>query len=156
MEIQPYIETPGMGAVYAIRGWAWWPAGSRAAAIMAGRANCIMRNSPRTAQLRGCRAGAENDGKLPAVRSHGPAEGHQDVAAGASIETPGERASIAVGYLRRDGRTEPDAKVATASLNLRLCRAFLMVGGTYSLVVPAPVRVECERWWCRWAKEPSP
>jgi outer membrane usher protein len=45
-------------------------------------------------------------------------------------------ASIAAGYLRRDGRTEQDARVATASLSLRLRRAFLTVGGTYSLLIP--------------------
>jgi len=45
-------------------------------------------------------------------------------------------ASAAVGFLERIARTEEDAKVATASLNFRLHRASLMLGGTYSLVVP--------------------
>jgi outer membrane usher protein len=48
----------------------------------------------------------------------------------------GSGVSVVAGYLRRDGRTEQDARVATASLNLRLRRAFLTVGGTYSLLIP--------------------
>ena len=50
----------------------------------------------------------------------------------------GRLASVAAGYLRRDGRTESNVQALTASLNLRLHRAFLTVGGTYSLLSPRP------------------
>lgn len=50
----------------------------------------------------------------------------------------GRLTTVAAGYLRRDGRTESDAQALTASLNLRLQRAFLTVGGTYSLLSPRP------------------
>ena len=50
----------------------------------------------------------------------------------------GRLASVAAGYLRRDGRTESDVQALTASLNLLMHRAFLTVGGTYSLLSPRP------------------
>jgi outer membrane usher protein len=46
----------------------------------------------------------------------------------------GSRINVGVGYLRRDGRTEPSSEGPTASIGLRLGRAYLSVGGTYSLL----------------------
>jgi outer membrane usher protein len=50
----------------------------------------------------------------------------------------GRLGSIAAGYLVRDGRTETNVQSVTASVNVRLRRAFLTVGGTYSLLSPRP------------------
>jgi outer membrane usher protein len=46
----------------------------------------------------------------------------------------GNRATVGIGYLQRDGRTEPSLRGPLASLGLRLGRAYLSVGGTYSLM----------------------
>jgi outer membrane usher protein len=50
----------------------------------------------------------------------------------------GPRTAVAAGYLRRDGRTESNVQALTGSVNLRLGRAFLTAGGTYSLLRPRP------------------
>jgi len=53
-------------------------------------------------------------------------------------KSAGRLGTVAAGYLRRDGRTESNVQALTASLNLRLRRAFLNIGGTYSLLSPRP------------------
>jgi outer membrane usher protein len=53
----------------------------------------------------------------------------------ANVSRPlGSRATVSIGYLQRDGRTEPSLRGPLASLGLRLGRAYLSVGGTYSLM----------------------
>jgi outer membrane usher protein len=44
--------------------------------------------------------------------------------------------SISAGFLRRDGRTEDNVRVLTASLNVRAGRGFITLGSTYSLRDP--------------------
>jgi len=53
-------------------------------------------------------------------------------------KSAGRLGTFAAGYLRRDGRTESNVQALTASVNVGLRRAFLNIGGTYSLLSPRP------------------
>ncbi len=138
MEIQPYIETVGLGAVYAIRGLGVL-AGGGAASIDRDRSGGLYyAQFSRTQRSFGFAAQmqrtTEDFRQLGLMALQKPPK---MLLQGQVSKSLGKGVNFAVGYLQREARTEEDAKVATASLNLRLpYRTSLMVGGTYSLVVP--------------------
>jgi outer membrane usher protein len=137
VEIRPYIETVGMGAVYALR-WVGVVAGGAAGSIGHGRSGELYYAQFSRAQ-RSFGFAAQVQRATQDFRQVGLADQQRAtkmLLQGQVSKSLWSGASIAAGYLRRDGRTEQDARVATASLNLRVRRAFLTVGGTYSLLIP--------------------
>ena len=137
MEIQPFIETAGMGGVYAIRGLGV-VAGGGAVSADHGRSGGLYyaqftRNQRSFGIAAQVQRTTENFRQLGLTELQRPP---RMLLQGQVSKPLGKGVNFAVGYLRRDGRTEPDVKVATAALNVRLFRASLMVGGTYSLAVP--------------------
>ena len=137
MEIQPYIETVGMGAVYALRG-VGVVAGGAAGSIDHGQSGELYYTQfSRTQRSFGFAAQVQRATQdFRQVGLEDQQRATKMLLQGQVSKSLWSGASIAAGYLRRDGRTEQDARVATASLNLRLWRAFLTVGGTYSLLIP--------------------
>jgi outer membrane usher protein len=137
MEIQPYIETAGMGAVYALRRIGV-VAGGVAGSVDHGRSGELyyaqFSRAQRSFGFAGQVQRATEDFQQVGLADQQKAT-KMLLQAQVSKSLLGG-ASIAAGYLRRDGRTEQDARVVTASLNVRLHRAFLTVGGNYSLLIP--------------------
>jgi outer membrane usher protein len=137
MEAQPNIETAGFGAVYAIRSVGVLAGGGAASMdfghpgeLFYGQFSRSQRSFSFAGQIQRATVGFRQVGLLEnqqATRMLLQAQVSKSLWSGSSI---------AAGYLRRDGRTEQNARALTFSLNVRLRRAFLTVGGTDSLLPP--------------------
>jgi outer membrane usher protein len=137
IEIQPGTETAGLGAVYALRNVGVF-SGGMAGSIHAGRTGELLYAGYSRAQ-RSFGFAAQAQMATEDFRQVGLQD--QQKATKLLFQTQvsksiGSVGSVAAGYLRRDGRTELDAQALTASVSVRMRRAFLTVGGTYSLLVP--------------------
>jgi len=137
MEIQPYTETAGLGAVYAIHGLGV-VAGGVAGSIDHDRSGGLYyAQFSRTQRTFGVAAQVQQtttDFRQLGLTAFQMAP--KTLLQGQISKSLWHGSSAAVGYLARNARTESDAKVVTASLNARLGRASLTIGGTYSLLVP--------------------
>jgi outer membrane usher protein len=137
MEIQPYVETAGLGAVYAIPHLGVFAAGG-AGSIDHDRTGGLYYAQFSRAQ-RAFGFAAQIQQTTDNFRQLGLTElqnAPKTLLQGQVSKSLWRGATAAVGLLERIARTEQDAKVATASLNFRLHWASLMLGGTYSLVIP--------------------
>ena len=139
IETQLGTETAGLGAIYALRdigifsgGLAASIDGSHAGELLYAGYSRAQRSFGFAAQLQMASANFRQLGLLAEQRAT-----RLSLQAQLS-KSLGSRTAVAAGYLRRDGRTESNVQALTASLNLRLGRAFLTVGGTYSLLSPRP------------------
>ena len=139
IETQLGTETAGLGAIYALRdigifsgGMAGSMEGGRSGELLYAGYSRAQRNFGFAAQLQMASANFRQLGLLEEQKAT------RLLLQAQVSKSLGSLASVAVGYLRRDGRTESNVQALTASLNLRLHRAFLTVGGTYSLLSPRP------------------
>jgi len=136
LEFQPGAETIGGGAVYAIHGLGT-VAGGVAGSVSTGYAWGHLVYGQINQNRRAFGFGATMQRASEDFRQVGLApqqRADKMVLQGQVSKALGRRGTFAVGYLRRDGRTNPDARAVTASFNLRLGRAIFTVGGTYSLL----------------------
>lgn len=139
IETQLGTETAGLGAIYALRdvgifsgGMAGSMDGGRPGELLYAGYSRAQRTFGFATQLQVASASFRQLGLLEDQRA-------TKLLLQAQVsKSLGRLTSAAAGYLRRDGRTEPNVQALTASLNLRLHRAFLTVGGTYSLLTPRP------------------
>jgi outer membrane usher protein len=139
IETQLGTETAGLGAIYALRdigifsgGLAASRDGGHAGELLYAGYSRAQRSFGFAAQMQMASANFRQLGLLAEQRA-------TKLALQAQVsKSLGRRTAVAAGYLRRDGRTESNVQALTASLNLRLGRAFLTVGGTYSLLSPRP------------------
>ena len=139
METQLGTETAGLGAIYALPrlgifsgGMAGSMTGGRSGELLYTGYSRAQRNFGFATQLQVASANFRQLGLLDDQRAT------RLLLQAQVSKSLGSLASVAAGYLRRDGRTESDVQALTASINLRLHRAFLTVGGTYSLLSPRP------------------
>jgi outer membrane usher protein len=139
IETQLGTETVGLGAVYALRnvgifsgGMAGSMDGGRSGELLYAGYSRAQRSFGFATQVQMASANFRQLGLLDDQRA-------TKLLLQAQVsKSLGRLTSVAAGYLRRDGRTESDVQALTASVNLRLHRAFLTVGGTYSLLSPGP------------------
>jgi outer membrane usher protein len=136
-EVQPYVETVGLGAVYAVHGVGIVSGGGaasmdhdRSGGLYYAQFSRTQRSFGFAAQVQQTTVDFRQLGLLDFQRAP------KTLLQGQISKPLGAGINVAVGLLERVARTEQDAKVATASLNVRLHRASLMVGGTYSLIAP--------------------
>jgi len=139
IETQIGTETAGLGAIYGLRNVGIF-SGGLAASIEGGHPGELLyagytraeRSFGFAAQLQMASANFRQIGLLAEQRAT-----RLTLQAQVS-KSLGRRTAVAAGYLRRDGRNESSVQALTGSLNLRMGRAFLTVGGTYSLLSPRP------------------
>ncbi len=138
-ETQLRTETAGLGAVYAVRNVGTLSGGlvgsmddGRAGDLLYGGFSRSQQSFGFAAQMQMASAGFRQVGLLE------PQKATKLLLQAQVSKSAGDHATFAAGYLRRDGRTEQDVQALTGSVNVRLYRAFLTVGGTYSLLSPRP------------------
>jgi outer membrane usher protein len=137
VEIQPLLETVGLGAVYALRSVGVFSGGAAESIEPSRSGHLVYAGYNRSQRHFGFAAQAQRaTGDFRQLGLMAQQKATKMLLQGQVSTSLGRFANVAVGYLRRDGRTEQDARVATASLNIRLRKASLMIGGTYSLLVP--------------------
>ncbi|MEO8051398.1 MAG: fimbria/pilus outer membrane usher protein [Acidobacteriota bacterium] len=138
-ETQLGTETAGLGAVYAIRSVGTL-SGGMAASMERGRPGQLLyAGYSRSQQSFGF--AAQMQMASPGFRQVGlrePQKATRLLLQAQVSKSAGDHSTFAAGYLRRDGRTEQDVQALTGSVNVRLYRGFLTVGGTYSLLSARP------------------
>ncbi len=138
-EIQPGTETAGLGAVYALLNVGVFT-GGMAASLDGGRTGELVYGGYTRAQRT---FGFATQVQMASDNFRQVGLEAQQKATKLLLQTQisksvGRLASLAAGFLVRDGRTETSVKALTGSVNVRLNRAFLTIGGTYSLLSPRP------------------
>ena len=138
-ETQIGTETAGLGVVYALLNVGVFT-GGMAASMDAGRAGELLYTGYSRAQ-RSFGFATQMQMASEDFRQVGLDDGQKapKLLFQAQVsKAVGSLGSVAAGYLRRDGRTETNVQALTASVNMRMRRASLTVGGTYSLLSPRP------------------
>jgi outer membrane usher protein len=134
-EVQPDSETAGIGAVYGLRGLGLVSAGV-AGSLSSGHSGDLVyaefSQSRRSFGFGGRVQRATEDFRQVGLGKQERAT--KMLMQGEVSKALGNHGTVAVGYLRRDGRTELDVRALTASVSLRVRRAVLTVGGTYSVL----------------------
>jgi outer membrane usher protein len=136
-EVRPGIQTLGLGASYAMRGVgivSAGAAGSQRSDEIGRLIYAEFSHNRRTLSFAGRMQRATQD-----FQQLGMGELEQAtrmMLQGQVSKTVGDRGNLAVGYLRRDGRTESSVRALTASFNHNVGRGQLSVGGTYALDRP--------------------
>ena len=136
-EVRPGTQTLGLGAAYALPGVGIVAAGA-AGSQRAGRIGRLIyaefSHNRRTLSFAGRMQRATADFEQLGLGELERAT--RMMLQGQVSKTIGNRGNIAMGYLRRDGRTESSVRALTASFSHGVGRGHLTIGGTYALDRP--------------------